>query len=439
MIKRARFPKIYLGWWINIVTSIISSFGNGFISLGASALFKPIAADLNLNRALASIATGIVVFQNGVTFGIAGWLADKFGPKWVSITGICIMGVGLVLMNFINSTWSYYLVWGVVIGGGQALGFAVAIDKMLTNWFISKRGLAQGIRFALLGIVSAIIIPLVTWQVAEQGWRITCLTWAGIMFISAPFALMFVKQKRPEYYGLLPDGASLESESDTDLDAMIGRGVDYAADFEEREFTLRQAVKTPAYWLITVSWLFAMVVGGAINTHCIPFLTDMGIGETVASGMMAMMVFFTVPARFVAGFLADRVSKDRLQYLVAGAFLMQAAGIAAFLLHQSIVTVYIFLALFGFGAGAPVPLRLTIGGRYFGRKAFASIQGTSMVFAAPAALLAPVYAGWVHDTTGSYVQAFILFVAMAALAAVLMVLMRPPKPPVQITDIRDFL
>jgi len=126
--------------------------------------------------------------------------------------------------------------------------------------------------------------------------------------------------------------------------------------------------------------------------------------------------------------------------LVAGAFLLQAIGISLFLLNQSIAMVYVFLILYGFGNGAPTPLRLTMGGRYFGRKAFASIQGSSMVFTAPVGLLAPVYAGWVHDTTGSYISAFILFAVLSALAAFFMCLMRPPKPPAQVTtDIRKFL
>ena len=350
-----------------------------------------------------------------------------------------IVGAGLVLMYSIASLWAYYLVWGLIIAAGRELACTIAADKALTDWFVSKRGLAFGIRFVLVAIGGVIVVPVVTWLVTTQGWRITFLIWAGVIFACVPLMWFFVKQKRPEYYGLFPDGATIESGSEADIDAMVDKGVEYAASFQETEFTLREAMRTPAYWLIIIAWLFAMIVVGGLNIHLIPFLTDMGLDATVAGGMLAMMVFFTIPARFLGGFLADRVRKDRLQFLVAGAFLCQAIGITAFLLNQSIAMVYVFLILFGFGSGAPTPLRLIIGGRYFGRKAFASIQGTSSVFTAPLGLLAPVYAGWVYDTTGSYITAFILFAALVTFAAFLMCLVRPPKPPAQVTDVRKFM
>ena len=424
---------------MNLVTGIYSGLGHGFTGYGVSVIFKPLAADLGLTRAATAWATGIGRLQGSIEAPITGWLSDRFGPKWVIVVGICFISTGLVLMNFVDSAWSYYVVWGVVTAVGTNLALTIAIDKALTDWFIRKRGLAFGIRFVIIGICGVIVLPIITWLVTTHGWRMACLVWAGVMFTGIPFSWYFVKQKRPEYYGLLPDGVTVESDTVTDTEVMIDRGVEYAAGFEEVEFTLRQAVKTPAYWLMTVSWISAMVVAGAINIHCIPFLTDMGIDETVAGGMMAMMVFFTIPARFIGGLLADRVRKNRLQYLVAAAFLFQAVGIAAFLLNQSIPMVYVFLILFGFGSGAPVSLRLAIGGRFFGRKAFASIQGSSMVFTAPAALLSPVYAGWVYDTTGNYITAFTLFAGLAALSAALMCLVRPPKPPPQITGIRQFL
>ncbi len=439
MIKRRRFPKIFFGWWINLVTGILCGLASGFHGQGASVLFKPIASELGMSRAAASVASGVGTLQNGVTFPLAGWLSDKLGPKWVIITGICLMGTGFLLMNFINSPWTYYIVWGVIMGAGQSLGFSVAIDVMLTNWFVRKRGLAFSIRFVLIGILGVIVLPLISWLLTIQGWRITCLIWAGVVFAGIPFALHFVKQKRPEYYGLLPDGAKAESGSEAGRDAMIAKGVEYAAVLQETEFTLRQTLRTPAYWILTVVWILHAIVMGGFHIHIIPFLTDMGINPIAAASIMAMMVFSTIPSRFIGGFIADSVGKDHLKFLLAGSLLFMTVGITAFLLNQTIAMVYVFLILYGFGSGAFTPLDIIIRSRYFGRKAYGSIQGSSVIFSAPISFLAPVYAGWVYDTTGSYVTAFILFAALATLATFLICLARPPKSPGQVTDVRRFM
>jgi MFS family permease len=429
VIKRKRFPKIYFGWWTVIVTAVISGLAGGFYQQGASALFKPIASDLGLNRAATSVATGIRTLQAGIMFPLSGWLSDKFGPKWVSITGICFMSTGLLLMNFINSAWTYYAVWGVIMAIGQSLGLSIAIDVMLTNWFVSKRGRAFSIRFAIAGIMGVIALPIIGWLIETQGWRTTCLIWAAVVSAGIPLVLYFVKQKRPEYYGLLPDGAEVEPSSETGRDAMIARGMEYAAGFQETEFTLRQALRTSAFWMLTAAWVIYGVIFAGFNVHCIPFLTDMDIDPVAAASMMAMMVFFTVPSRFIGGIIADHVKKDQLKFLLALTFIFPALGLTVFLLSQSIASVYIFLILFGFGIGAFVPLDIVIRSRYFGRKAYGAIQGSSVILSAPISFLSPIYTGWIYDTTGSYTTAFILFASLGALAAFIMCLVKVPKSP----------
>ena len=169
MVKRGKSSKIYFGWWITLFTGILSGLGFGFFVNGISVLFKPIASELALSRASASVAAGLGTFQNGLMYAVTGWLSDRYGPKWVIISGFFIMGTGLILMNFINSAWHYYIVWGVIVGAGHTLGFAIANDKMLTDWFVSKRGLALGTRFALLGILGVLVLPLISWLLTIQG------------------------------------------------------------------------------------------------------------------------------------------------------------------------------------------------------------------------------------------------------------------------------
>ena len=220
---------------------------------------------------------------------------------------------------------------------------------------------------------------------------------------------------------------------------MIDRGVNYAAEVREVEFTLRQATRTPAYWLLIIAQSVRTVGFSAILTHGVPFLTDMGIEPVKAALLIGTIILTSTPSRLIGGFLADRVQTRYLRFLIAGAFLLQAVGIAVFLLNQTIAMIYVFLILFWIGVGIALPLTAGIRARYFGRKAFGSIQGTSMIFLTPVGVVAPIYAGWVYDNTGSYIPAFTLFAALFAISAVLVSLAYPPKPPAQVTDVRKFL
>jgi len=436
LIKKRGSSKIFFGWWTVIASGTLSLLGMGYYIYGISALFKPIASELGFSRAATSVAASIGRFEGGFESPLTGWATDKFGPRWIVLSGVFLVSLSLILMNFINSLWAYYVVWGVMLGTGCNIALTIALDTTISNWFVKKRGLAMSIKWVFSGLSGVLVIPLVAWLITVQGWRMTCVTWGLVMAcICLPLAWFFIKQRRPEYYGLLPDGASVE-EGVMDADQMIDRGVEYAAEVQEVEFTLRQAVRTPAYWLLIVVYAAHTLVAPAISMHTIPFLTDLGIEPVKAAGMMAIMVGASIPARFVGGFIADRIRTGHLPFLLGAAYFVQAAGIAVFVLNQSMTMIYIWFVLYGLGMGVAFPVYPLIRARYFGRKAFGSIHGTSMMMVTPAGVAAPIYAGWVYDTTGSYINAFTLFAILLAIAAVLLPVARPPKPPAQITDIR---
>lgn len=439
MIKRISFPKVFFGWWTVLASGFITLWGTGYYYIGGSALFKPIASELGFSRATTSVAASIGRFEGGFESPLTGWITDKFGPRWIITLGVFTVGLGLILMKFIDSLWAYYLVWGIITGTGVNIAMSVPVDKAITNWFVKKRGLALSIKWMCSGLAVAGVLPLIAWLISTQGWRMACFIGGIVMWVAGlPLAWFCVKQHRPEYYGLLPDGATAE-ENTKGISEMIEKGVRYAAEFEEVEFTLRQATKTPAYWLLIVAGAGQGMLNSVFWIHCMPFLTDMGIDPLRAAVVMGMISLVGMPMRFIGGFGADHLKKDHLRFLMGGAYFIQAAGVTTFLLSQTIAVVYVFLILFYCGMGLSMPLNAIIRGRYFGRKGFGSIQGTSAMLLSPTSMLAPIYAGWIYDTTGSYIKAFALLAVLTALSAVIMSLIRPPRPPVHVTDVRQFI
>jgi len=439
LIRREKFPKVFFGWWTVLAGSFLSAWGIGFQVHGFSALFQPIASELGFSRAVTSVATGIGRLGRGIEAPLVGGLVDRVGPRFLIIIGMFIAGLGLILMNFINSLWTFYVVWGVILGTGINIGLEIPVDKAIASWFVKKRGIALSVRWLFTGLAGLVLL-LVAWLISTQGWRMTCVIGGlGIWFVGLPLAWLFVRPRRPEYYGLLPDGITTEVEPDEEVSQTVDRGVKYAAEVQEVEFTLRQALRTRAYWLLIAAVSVRMVGFSAILTHGVPFLTDMGFEPVKAAALLGIIILASTPSRLIGGFLMDRVQARYLRFLMAGAFLIQAAGVATFLLNQTTAMIYVFLVLFWVGVGIALPLEAGIRARYFGRKAFGSIGGTSMIFTTPIGVVAPIYAGWVYDNTGSYIPAFTLFAILFAISAILVSLACPPKPPAQVTDVRKFL
>ena len=441
MATKRKSPRIFPGWWTVLTGGIIALWGHGFHTYGFSALFKPIAAELGFSRAVTSAASSIRNFQGSFQAPLVGWITDRFGPKWMVLGGVLLISSSLVLMNWIESRWGYYLVWGVMLGTGAQMALFLPIDVAISNWFVKKRGLALSIKYVLSGLAGMLVLPLVAWLINTREWRMTCVIGGVVMgLVGLPLAWFFIRQRRPEYYGLLPDGATVEEGAeDTGTGQMIDRGIEYAAQVEEVEFTLRQALKTRTYWLLFLIGILPDLVYPVMGIHIIPFLTDRGIDPLLAAGMMAIMVTAGIPARFVGGFIADRVRRDHLRYLLGAIPLVQALGLAIFLLNQTTAMIYVWFILWGTGFGANLTIGTAVMVRYFGRKAYGSIDGSYGILYLPVGVIAPIYIGWLYDTSGSYMLAFTLLAISLTVTGVLFPFIKPPKPPAKITDVRQVI
>ncbi len=442
--RKLSFPKIYTGWWTVIAGGLLALWGHGYHAYGISALFKPISEELNFNRTATSVAASIGRLEGGIEAPLTGWITDRFGARWVIIVGVFVISVSLILMYFINSLWGFYAVWGIMLGTGTNIALTLPIDATISNWFVKKRGLALSIKWVFSGLSGVLVMPLIAWMIKVHNWRIACLIGGLVMLtVGLPLAWFVIKAKRPEYYGLLPDGAKIAETEKADKEKVIDHGIKYASEVNEVEFTLRQALRTRVFWLLIAVQMIPGLVAPVMSIHCIPFLTDMGIDPIKAAAIMAMMIFFSLPTRFIGGLMADRLHINKLRFIKMGSYFLQGIGVVIFLLLKDttyvLVVVYVWFILYGLGQGLGNTISPFIRSRFFGRKAFGSIHGITQAISTPIGVIAPTYAGWVYDTTGSYETAFVQFAALLGLAMVLSIFLVAPKPPETTGDIRQIL
>ncbi len=236
----------------------------------------------------------------------------------------------------------------------------------------------------------------------------------------------FLHDARPSLIGfelrkfLVPDGEPLTvAGENTDSD-------EAGVLLEEPDYSVREALRTRAFWTYVGSMLLRSCVLSSIVVHQIPHLTDLGIPYQQAPSVLGLMVLMSVPGRFVFGWLGDRFDKRILLFLLC---LQQGLGLFIFVNARTIERLYLFVLVYGLGYGGVIPLTIALRADLFGRRNYATIAGVSMSFTTVGTVTAPVLAGLLYDKTQSYAIAFYIFIVLIIASGTLFLLL--PKSVMQ--------
>ncbi len=424
--KYLKHPRdIFFGWWMALASGLLCLWGYGYHIYGFSALFKPLSSELGFSRTATSFAASLTRLEGGLEAPLVGYLSDRFGPRTMVLFGVFLVGTGMILMYWVNSLWSFYVVWAVICATGINTSLGMPLDVALTNWFIKRRGTALGIKRVFSGLSGTIGLPVVMGLIVAFGWRTACVVGGVVMLgVGLPLSWFFIRAHPPEHYGLLPDGAVANGENGEDLEQA---GVIYATAAGEVDLTPKEAFATRAFWLIVVAYSFHGALYPVMSIHCIPFLTDRGMDPIAAAATMSLYITASIPARFFGGIVVDRVATPTIRFLLGIVFLMQSAGVAVFLYNQeSTVALYVFFMMYGIGMGAAMPMTPVMQARYFGRKSFGTIVGVSRALHMPVGFLGPIAAGWIFDATGSYHTAFVYLAVLLGVSGFIIMFAGPP-------------
>jgi cyanate permease len=237
--------------------------------------------------------------------------------------------------------------------------------------------------------------------------------------IGVPLSLM-VKES-PESDGLLPDGRdSLEFSGCYSRMEQENR-----TEFVEG-FTVSQAMRTGVFWTIALAVTISATAVHSVAVHVMPYLISSDIVREKASLIATFVIFSSIPGRFGLGWLSNYVD-DR--YLLTVGIALQALGLLFLIESRNLWAAILFIASFGPGSGGVITLRLTVQAKYFGRRAFGSIQGSLMAITIIGTILGPLLTGMCYDRLGDYRLAWVIMAGMN-LAVVPFALKMSPPPEV---------
>lgn len=396
--------KIFYGWWIASACTIVN-FLLGLFFYGFTAFFTPMREEFGWSSAETSFGFSLRSMEGGIFSPVLGFFVDKIGTRKMMIAGISIMSISLMLFSRIHSLLGFYTVFILLSIGFSACGSLVSITAV-ANWFNKKRGRALG--FMTTGYtIGGMLVPLLVFLITVYGWRTTFMILGiGLLIIGIPSA--FVIKDRPEDYGYLPDGDTEIQEKDDKSDG----------------FTVGEAIKTRAFWLITLSYTLRYVGTSAFLVLAIPYLESIGFSAKVSALVVTGVSLSGFGGRIVFGWLGDLFDKRHILAILLG---IQSISMILCAYLQDISLLIPFVIAYGLGYGGTIPLRGAIQGDYFGRRAFASLQGVILGVMILGMVIGPTIAGLIYDLQGSYQSAWLIYAAITLFTVPMILAAKKPK------------
>ena len=435
--------RIFYGWWIVSVSGVADALKHGTFNRGFTFYVTPLSKELGVGVAIISLAEMLGRLEGGLQGPLMGWLNDRFGPRFIMALGGTTSGLGFILLALTDNYIYFLLVFVGLLSLGFRAGYNNAIMPAINQWFRRHRALAMSVASMGSPVGGILIAPLIGLMVPEFGWRNMCFV-SGAVILAVVLPLTFLVHRSPEDKGVLPDGDKPATDSPTLGQAPTEQGAPRprpaarAAPFRpapgEPDFTVREAMKTPTYWILVMAVGMRNTVHSGTQFLLSPiivwFLMSSGRVEDDSIRISALLVgllsLSSLVLNPIVGWLGDHWSKQRLS---AVAMIGGALALAT-LLNQSgaLWQACLFVLLLAISETAN-PLAWAIMGDFFGRRNYATLRGWQHLPDQLMSMSTPVWMGLIFDHTGSFYWALLPLAIIYGLAAVGYWLIPRPKTP----------
>jgi MFS transporter, OFA family, oxalate/formate antiporter len=411
------FKNVYYGWAI-LSAGAFSAFASVPTQGPIVGIFnQPIRDDLGWSATDISIAFVIGSVSGGFLSSVVGRVLDKRGPRLVSVIAGIIMASAMIGMSRMTEPWHWWVLFGIA-RATSASGAQLATLVGIASWWVRKRGRVVG----LLGVGQRggqFIMPLPLVAIMAFGsWREAWLVLAVIVVVLQilPSALLY--RRRPEDYGLLPDGAAVPDDN--------SGGVSKASDSVETSWTLAQAKRTRTLWLLIIAQGGVVLCLNSTNLHAAAHLQDRGLSLLQAGTVTTVFAGASMLTVLPWGFAMERLHVRTLGMLATSTLVIAMLLIAN---AETFGVALLFGFTYGIAIGAWTVVSRMLFANYFGRRNFGSIRGFAAPIMAIVNPLGPLLAAYLRDTRGEFDIAFYFFAGVFVVSFTAFTLAKPLKAP----------
>jgi sugar phosphate permease len=414
----ARLPFFY--GWIILACACCAGFARQGPAVATLSIFvEPMTSEFSWSRTALSGAVSLGGIMAALTSPLIGPVLDRQGARMMLCAAVLVTGVSTMLLSLTQSLLAFY-VFFCIARMNFAGPFDIGIYGALNSWFVERRPLASSIvNLAQMG--GLVALPLIAhFAMLQQDWRLGWLAVGSTVLLIGFVPTWLFMVRRPEDLGLVPDGRSPEIPPVEAGPTAAPRAIAVPV------FSRGEAMRTPAFWLLSLYTAAVYPVQAGISLHQAPHLIERGLSPTVAATIVSIFSLTSGIAGLGFGLFARRIGV-RTSLALAGAFL----GVSAVLMLGIATAVegYVAACCFGAGIGGVMTVLPLAWADYFGRASFGAIRGAALTVQVTAQASGPLLSGALRDFYGTYVASLTCFAALSFLSVLFALLVRAPRKP----------
>ncbi|MEM1009055.1 MAG: MFS transporter, partial [Myxococcota bacterium] len=388
----------------SILGTICTSPGQTYLV----SLFHPhLIKATGINTTQLSTAYMIGTMMSALLLTGVGKLSDRFGPRLIMGVVATLLGCVCFGMPWVTGFWTLLLGFFLLRFLGQgSLGLLSA--HTVAMWFERRLGFVESIRHSAMSLAMATLPFVVAASIRNQGWQATYMFLGiGVWLLVLPCVLLFFCNK-PEDIGQSLDGDEIARTSSndeyTELNTQTPQSDVMSA--QKKDTTLSEAIRTPAYWLLTAVGMSVSTVATAAMFQIQPLLQEQHLSLKHAPFALSAFATTSLIMTLCTSWIIDKLPAKLMLCCIP-----LLVGLGSLMLLSAHTPWYIFLAMGLMGAAGTFSgnvLQPTIA-RVFGRTHHGAIRGSMTTSMVVGTSVGPVVLGLSKDYSGSFSWGLLFF------------------------------
>ncbi len=412
LLPRLLVPRLpfFYGW---VVLGCVCLARQGPAVAVLSIFVAPMTGEFGWSRTQMGGAVSLGGLLAAILSPLIGPVLDKRGARLVLCLAVLGTGLSTMALSLTQSLLMFYLLF-CFARMNWAGPFELGLYGALNNWFVARRVRATSI--ATLAQMSGLIVLPFLAQVSmrDGNWRAGWLAVGATVLVVGFLPCWLLLVRRPEDIGLQPD--------------RLATTTGHAS--AEPRFNRAEAMRTPAFWLLSLYTVLVYPVQAGVSLYQAPHLIERGLSPIAAATVISFFSTMSAVASFGIGFLPRRWP---VRFgLLASALLLSAGAFTLTGVH-SVLAASAAAGAFGLGIGGMMTLLPMAWADYFGRESYGAIRGIALPLQVLAQAAGPLLSGALRDWSGDYTLSLTVFGGLAALAAITASAARGPSVAAQLT------